>query len=47
MFSHPQQAIDHREIRIFISSTFRDMQAERGELILRVFPQLRLSSGAI
>ena len=47
MSSHPQQAIDHREIRIFFSSTFRDMQAERDELISRVSPQLRLSSGAI
>jgi hypothetical protein len=30
-----------RSIRIFISSTFRDMQAERDELIKRTFPQLR------
>jgi tetratricopeptide (TPR) repeat protein len=30
-----------REIRVFISSTFRDMQAEREELVKRVFPQIR------
>lgn len=32
---------DFRAIRVFVSSTFRDMQAEREELIKRVFPQLR------
>lgn len=32
---------DQRVIRVFVSSTFRDMQAERDELVLRVFPQLR------
>jgi tetratricopeptide (TPR) repeat protein len=30
-----------RVIRVFVSSTFRDMQAEREELIKRIFPQLR------
>ena len=30
-----------RQIRVFVSSTFRDMQAEREELVKRVFPQLR------
>jgi nephrocystin-3 len=30
-----------REIRIFISSTFRDLQAERDELVKFVFPELR------
>ena len=30
-----------REIRVFISSTFRDMQEEREELVKQVFPQLR------
>ena len=30
-----------RTVRVFISSTFRDMQAEREELVKRVFPQLR------
>ena len=33
-------AVD-RSIRVFVSSTFRDMQAERDELVLRIFPQLR------
>ena len=33
----PQQ----RVIRVFVSSTFRDMQAERDELVKRTFPQLR------
>ena len=26
---------------VFVSSTFRDMQAEREELVKRIFPQLR------
>lgn len=30
-----------REIRVFISSTFRDMHEEREELMKRIFPQLR------
>jgi hypothetical protein len=30
-----------RVIRVFVSSTFRDMHAEREELIKRAFPQLR------
>lgn len=30
-----------RQIRVFISSTFRDMQAERDHLVKIVFPQLR------
>lgn len=30
-----------RSIRVFVSSTFRDMQAERDVLVKRVFPQLR------
>lgn len=30
-----------RVIRVFVSSTFRDMQAERDELAKRIFPQLR------
>lgn len=45
--SSQHHADQEREIRVFVSSTFRDMQAERDELILRVFPRLRLSSGAI
>jgi tetratricopeptide (TPR) repeat protein len=32
---------NRREIRVFISSTFRDMQEEREELVKRIFPQLR------
>src|SRR5262245_42337021 len=28
-------------LRVFVSSTFRDMQAEREELVKRVFPQVR------
>ncbi len=32
---------DARAIRVFVSSTFRDMQAERDELVKRVFPLLR------
>jgi len=35
--SAPQKRI----MRVFVSSTFRDMHAEREELIKRVFPQLR------
>ena len=30
-----------RTIRVFISSTFRDMQKERDVLVKRIFPQLR------
>ena len=32
---------EQRLIRVFVSSTFRDMQDERDELVLRIFPQLR------
>jgi hypothetical protein len=32
---------DRREIRVFISSTFRDMQEEREDLVKQIFPQLR------
>jgi preprotein translocase subunit SecA/nephrocystin-3 len=31
----------NRQIRVFISSTFRDMQADRDYLVKFVFPQLR------
>ncbi|HCU37660.1 MAG TPA: hypothetical protein DGT21_20165 [Armatimonadetes bacterium] len=34
-------AIRWREVRVFISSTFRDMQAERDYLVKVVFPRLR------
>ena len=30
-----------RSIRIFISSTFQDMQSERDMLVTKVFPRLR------
>ncbi len=40
MVSSKQQAKD-RQIRVFISSTFRDMQAERDVLVKKVFPELR------
>ena len=33
--------VEARAIRVFISSTFRDMQAERDELVKRAFPPLR------
>ncbi|RJQ83194.1 MAG: DUF4062 domain-containing protein, partial [Desulfobacteraceae bacterium] len=36
-----EQPSQSRQIRVFISSTFRDMQAERDILIKRIFPQLR------
>jgi tetratricopeptide (TPR) repeat protein len=35
------RAIISREVRVFVSSTFSDMQAEREELVKRVFPRLR------
>ncbi len=34
-------SVESREIRVFISSTFRDMQEEREELVKQIFPQLR------
>lgn len=33
--------IENRQIRVFISSTFRDMQDERDELMKKTFPMLR------
>ena len=35
------QSEEPRRVRVFVSSTFRDMQVERDELAKRVFPQLR------
>ena len=32
---------DERTIRVFVSSTFRDMAAERDVLVKRVFPEIR------
>jgi hypothetical protein len=37
----PIKMSDQNTIRIFVSSTFRDMHAEREVLVKRVFPQLR------
>lgn len=34
-------AADERALRVFVSSTFRDMQRERDELVKRVFPRIR------
>ena len=31
----------HKTVRVFISSTFRDMHAERDHLVTVVFPELR------
>lgn len=39
--TNPTQNIANREIRVFISSTFRDMHAERDYLISHVFPVIR------
>ena len=36
-----QNLIDNRQIRVFISSTFQDMQDERDYLMKRTFPKLR------
>ncbi|AEF82973.1 tetratricopeptide repeat protein [Leadbettera azotonutricia] len=33
--------IEERQIRVFISSTFRDMQAERDYLVMKIFPSIR------
>jgi tetratricopeptide (TPR) repeat protein len=37
----PSPALESREIRVFLSSTFRDMEAERNHLIKHVFPKVR------
>ena len=37
----PAPAQDSRVVRVFVSSTFRDMGAERDELVKRTFPALR------
>jgi hypothetical protein len=37
----PANQARQREIRVFISSTFHDMQEEREELVKQIFPQLR------
>ena len=35
------ETLKDREVRVFLSSTFRDMGAERAHLVAKVFPQLR------
>ena len=35
------EKVKNREMRIFVSSTFRDMNGERDYLIKKVFPRLR------
>ncbi|MEO0082545.1 MAG: DUF4062 domain-containing protein [candidate division WOR-3 bacterium] len=37
----PSSSQTWRTVRVFISSTFRDMQAERDHLVRFVFPRLR------
>jgi hypothetical protein len=37
----PINSFHSRAVRVFVSSTFDDMQAERGVLVKRVFPLLR------
>ena len=37
----PQRSATDRVVRVFVSSTFRDMRAERDELVKHIFPQLR------
>jgi tetratricopeptide (TPR) repeat protein len=39
--SRPSQITGDRVVRVFVSSTFRDMQADRDELVKRTFPALR------
>jgi nephrocystin-3 len=41
MIEKPSSAAQPRVVRVFVSSTFRDMQGERDELVKRIFPQLR------
>ncbi|HSB09187.1 MAG TPA: DUF4062 domain-containing protein [Blastocatellia bacterium] len=36
-----REPLGKKEVRIFVSSSFRDMQEERDELVKRVFPRLR------
>jgi len=37
----PEPSAKDRVVRVFISSTFRDMFRERDILVKRIFPQLR------
>ena len=36
-----KKPLENRQIRVFISSTFRDMKAERDHLVKFIFPQFR------
>jgi hypothetical protein len=36
-----RMSVEDREIRIFLSSTFKDMQADRDEIMKLAIPQLR------
>ena len=35
------RVIDDRAVRVFLSSTFADMQSEREEIVKQIFPQVR------
>ena len=39
--NHTMDKLENRQIRIFISSTFQDMQEERDYLITKVFPRIQ------
>lgn len=41
LINSPEQPSQDRVIRVFISSTFRDMMRERDLLVKEVFPELR------
>lgn len=41
MFSDRNHLIENRHIRLFLSSTFQDLQDERDYLMRRIFPELR------
>lgn len=41
LVDHVGLTVTQRAVRVFISSTFRDMQAERDILVKRIFPELR------
>ena len=38
---NPGKTANNREVRIFLSSTFSDMQEERNYLTKRIFPKIR------
>lgn len=45
MTNDKNHLIENRHIRLFISSTFRDLQDERDYLMKRTFPELRILAG--